>query len=139
MVSRLWICVVWPSIMNHDLGWRKPTMNVMVVVESKPDLLHVVLALCSARSFSCLLHRWQQQCDQNCNNCNHDQQFNERKAKRLTPVHLSRSLHNKLPKMQAIREKNKRCNAHRCFRIARILSQNVKNCRRFNNWSTNRQ
>jgi hypothetical protein len=49
-------------------------------MQSQPDLFQVVPALCPTCCFSRLLHRWQQQGDQNGNDGNHDQQFNERES-----------------------------------------------------------
>ncbi len=49
----------------------------MIVMQGQTPLLQVVLALSSASRFSGLLHRWQEQCDQNCDDGDHHQQFNQ--------------------------------------------------------------
>jgi hypothetical protein len=46
-------------------------------VHRKTNLLQIILALRSASGFSGLLNRRQQKCDQDCDNRNHDQEFNE--------------------------------------------------------------
>ena len=55
-------------------------MNVMIVVQCKPDLFEMVLAFGSSRSFASLLHGRQKQSDEDCDDCNHDKQFNQREA-----------------------------------------------------------
>ena len=55
----------------------------MVVVERQAQLLQVVLALCATCSLAGLLNCWQQECDQNCNDGDHHQQFDQ--CKRTIP------------------------------------------------------
>ena len=64
-------------------------MCVVIVVQGEPNLLQVVFALNSACGFSHLLHRRQQQRDQNSN---HHQQLDE--SEPSSPI--SKSLHKKL-------------------------------------------
>jgi hypothetical protein len=49
-------------------------------VQSNPDLLEIILALCPSRGFTSLLNGWQQQCYQNGNNGNDDEQFDQSKC-----------------------------------------------------------
>ena len=50
----------------------------MVVVHRNPNLLEIVLALCTACRFTSLLHGRQQKRNQNCNDGDDHQQFDER-------------------------------------------------------------
>jgi hypothetical protein len=58
-------------------------MHVMIIVKRQPKLLHVVLALSSPGGFPSGLNGRKQQRDQNCDDCNHNQQFNQRKSARM--------------------------------------------------------
>jgi hypothetical protein len=52
----------------------------MIVVRRDAQLLDVVGALRPASGFARRLHRWQQQCDQDTDDGDHDQQLNEREG-----------------------------------------------------------
>ena len=58
--------------------WER-IVDVVVVMLCEANLFKIVLALRSACSFASLLHRWEQQCDQDGNDRNHYQQFDQRK------------------------------------------------------------
>ena len=60
---------------------RQHLIGIVIVVQREPYLLQVIFALCSASSLTCLLHSWQQQCNQNRNNSNDHQQLNKRETK----------------------------------------------------------
>jgi hypothetical protein len=49
-------------------------------MQREPELLQIIFALCSASGLASLLHRWQQQRNQDCDDRNDDQKFNERKC-----------------------------------------------------------
>ena len=51
----------------------KATVCLVIVMEGEPDLLEIVLALCTASGFSGLLYGRKEQCDQNGDNGNDDQ------------------------------------------------------------------
>jgi hypothetical protein len=56
-------------------------------MQRQSDLLHVVFALCAASSLTGLLNCRQQQCNQNCNDGDHHQQFNQGKGTTLFSSH----------------------------------------------------
>ena len=56
----------------------------VVVVQSQTDLLQIVLALRPLGGLANLLDRGQQQPDEDCDNRNHHQELDQRKAGRLT-------------------------------------------------------
>lgn len=58
----------------------KRSMIAFVIMYSEPELLHVVAALQPIRRFANLLHRGQQQADQDCNDRNHDQELDQGKS-----------------------------------------------------------
>jgi hypothetical protein len=47
--------------------WGQSTQRIVIVVQSKPDLPHVVLALNSPSDFTCALDGGQQKCGKNRN------------------------------------------------------------------------
>ena len=57
--------------------------RVVMVLHRDADLLEIVLALRAARRFAGRLNRRQQQGDQDADDRDHDQQFDERKARAL--------------------------------------------------------
>jgi len=59
-------------------GWES-VVGVVVVMECNSDLFKIVFALSSAGGFTSLLDGRQQQGHQNCDDCNHHKQFDERK------------------------------------------------------------
>ena len=69
-------------------------------MQRQSDLLQVVLALRTACCLTRLLNGRQQQGDQNCDNRNHDEQFDQRKAWREPAGHTiseSQLFHGRFP------------------------------------------
>ena len=60
-------------------------MGIVVVLERKPLLLHVVGALRSTGRLAGSLHGWKQKCNQDPNDGDHHQQFDKRKCSPLPP------------------------------------------------------
>ena len=58
----------------------KAAVDVVVIMHGEAKLLQVVGALHAVGGFPDLLHRRQQQTDQNGNDGDHDEQLNEREA-----------------------------------------------------------
>jgi hypothetical protein len=58
----------------------------MVIVQRQPDLLQVVAALRAPRRFPRLLHRRQQQGDEDGDDRDHHQQFDQRESSQLPSV-----------------------------------------------------
>jgi len=61
-------------------GRRESSVDIMIVVQGQPELLHVVETPDPIASLANSLHRRQQQSDQDADNGDHDQQLDERKA-----------------------------------------------------------
>ena len=61
-------------------------VNVVVVVQTQPDLLHVVGAFHPVRGLPDLLHGGQKQANQDCDNGNDDEQFDQRKRRSVRVV-----------------------------------------------------
>ena len=55
-------------------------MNIVIIMQCEANLFQVVATLCSSSGFSCLLNRWQQQCDKDGDDGNYYQQFDECKC-----------------------------------------------------------
>ena len=51
-------------------------MDIVVVVQGQTNLLQIIPTLRAACCLAGLLHRRKKQCDQNCDDGNHHQQFN---------------------------------------------------------------
>ena len=82
--------------MRPCAAWRKTGVNVQVVVHSKTNLFQIGLALRPASCLSNLLHRWQQQRNQDGNYGNHYQKFDEREAVVLQRVRARSHIHSPL-------------------------------------------
>ena len=55
----------------------KTGKDVVVVVERQADLFEIVLTLCPPGRLTSLLDRWQEKCDEDCDDRDHNQQLNE--------------------------------------------------------------
>jgi hypothetical protein len=62
---------------------RQPLKRVMVAMNGKPNLLQIIPALHLPSSLANRLDCWQQQPDQDCDDRNHNQQFNKGKGPRF--------------------------------------------------------
>jgi hypothetical protein len=87
----------------------------MKIVKSDSELFHVVAAARAASRFAGLLHGWQQQGDQDCDDRNHDQQFDQRET---TPGRARRprwetSTHRQGPPRKPMVKKRTNCVARR--------------------------
>src|SRR5690606_25032412 len=63
------------SVGGHRKGERR--VNVQIVVQRQPDLFEVIFALRAASGFSGLLHRRQQQSDEDRDDGDHHEQFDQ--------------------------------------------------------------
>jgi hypothetical protein len=72
------------GLLEVDPAGREHVESALVVVKSEANLLEIIFALSSAGSFPRLLNGRQQQCHQNCNDGDHHQQLNQRKASLLS-------------------------------------------------------
>jgi hypothetical protein len=63
----------------HCKGDWQFAVEVVVVVQCDSNLLEIAFALSTPRSLASLLHRWQQQRNQDCDNGNDNEQLNQRK------------------------------------------------------------
>lgn len=70
-----------------DDAGREDVVGVVVVVQRQAQLLHVVAALGAPGRLARLLNRREQQGDQDCDDRNHDQQFNECETTKPSPRH----------------------------------------------------
>ena len=52
-------------------------MKVVLVMQSDADLLQIAFTLSPTGGLASLLHCWEQQCDQNCDNRNNNEQLDE--------------------------------------------------------------
>lgn len=72
-----------PRDVENQSCWRELLMGIMKTVQSKSDLLQVVQALRSARCGTSLLDGWKKDRDQHRDDGDHDEQFNQCKARAM--------------------------------------------------------
>jgi hypothetical protein len=74
------VCTGPAKFIDRNPTRREDSVTIVVIMQGKPYLLQIVLALSSSGSFPSLLHRRKQQRDQHGDNRDHNQQFNQRKS-----------------------------------------------------------
>ncbi len=66
---------------RHVLNAWQTALGIVEVVSRQPKLFEVVLTLCASRGLTHLLHRGEQQANQDGNDCYHHQQLDQGKSR----------------------------------------------------------